>query len=71
MIVCPRCGQGYIYEVKIKKNNQTIFICEECDAVWFLVKDIGVTPFIDYGLFMQGLGYSSRWDEFDIINKDL
>ena len=35
MKICKFCEQGNIYEVKIKKTNEIVYLCAECDALWF------------------------------------
>ena len=32
--ICPYCGQGAVRKAKIKRNEKSIIICEECDTVW-------------------------------------
>ena len=49
IIVCPRCdGQGHILKKLIKFNKEMIYICDECDAIWFNDEKIQSGNFIDY-----------------------
>ena len=34
MRICPFCGEGPIYEAKVKCTQEIIYICAECDTVW-------------------------------------
>lgn len=63
MSVCPRCEQGIVLEKVIKSTNKKIFICDECEAVWFHKEDVGMKPFIDYGTYMVQLSLPPLWSE--------
>ena len=69
MILCPLCnGQGSIYEAKIAKSNQIIYICEECDAMW-LTSDIKLDKCINFDEFMRSLGLQALWEELTDIRR--
>jgi hypothetical protein len=34
MVVCPYCGQDYVWEVSIRDLSGPLFMCLECDTVW-------------------------------------
>ncbi|WP_414489983.1 zf-TFIIB domain-containing protein, partial [Stenotrophomonas maltophilia] len=38
-VICPRCEQGEILEARVKESAVQIFVCDECDAVWFSLSD--------------------------------
>lgn len=64
--VCPRCdGQGNILRKKIRFNHQIIYICDECDAVWFNDQNIQTENFIDYSVYMETLSKKGLWSELD------
>jgi protein-arginine kinase activator protein McsA len=65
-MLCPRCQQGDIAIAEVKKTGKTIYICEECEATWFSKEDIGVSPFEDFGTYMEKLGLSPVWGELEI-----
>ncbi|WP_089400511.1 zf-TFIIB domain-containing protein [Noviherbaspirillum humi] len=67
-MLCPRCEQGDIVKAQIKKNGEEIFVCQECEATWFALKEIGVSPFTDFSAYMEGLGLCPLWDEL-IVQK--
>ncbi len=33
-LICPYCGQDYIWWVLLKQINQQALMCSECDTVW-------------------------------------
>ncbi len=66
-MLCPRCVQGEVVKVRIIANDTRLFVCQECEASWFLYEDIGVKAFVDYGTYMEGLGLKPLWSELQII----
>ncbi len=66
-MLCPRCEQGYIVKAKIIADGTCLFVCQECEASWFLYEDIGVRAFFDYGTYMESLGLKPLWSELKII----
>ncbi|WP_225930123.1 hypothetical protein [Pseudomonas botevensis] len=66
-MICPRCQQDYIAQARIKVTETVIFICPECDSIWFGLEKIGRMPFLDYGTYMEGIGLSGLWDELEIL----
>ncbi|WP_379674880.1 hypothetical protein [Massilia antarctica] len=62
-MLCPRCEQGDIVKAKITKTGEEIFVCAECEATWFSFDEIGRSPFIDFGSYMEKIGLSPLWDE--------
>ncbi len=66
-MLCPRCEQGDIVKAKIIAYDTCLFVCQECEASWFLYEDIGVGAFFDYGTYMEGLGLKPLWSELQII----
>ncbi|KEH93784.1 hypothetical protein [Clostridium botulinum] len=69
-IQCSVCEQYAIDKVKIKKNNDVIYICEECDRFWINKEDISdfnkAEVFEEY---MIERGLSPYWDELEIIEE--
>ena len=64
IIVCPRCdGQGHIFKKLIKFNKEMIYICDECDAIWFNDEKIQSGNFIDYSTYMESLSRKGLWSE--------
>ena len=66
-MICPYCEQGGIIRAKVKKSNDIIKICEECDAVWLDedLEELGTT----YERYTEERGYGNSWDELEIIDR--
>ncbi len=59
MIVCPRCdGNGFIYEAYIGPLSVTVYICDECDALWKDGHNICLDNFQDFTTYLRKQGYS-------------
>ncbi|OUM71918.1 hypothetical protein AUC60_20665 [Pseudomonas caspiana] len=68
-MLCPRCEQGDIVNAEIIADNTCLFVCQECEASWFLYEDIGIRDFFDYGTYMESLGLKPLWSELKIISE--
>jgi Zn-finger nucleic acid-binding protein len=68
-MICPRCEQDEIVKAKIKKIDQLIYICPECDATWLSNERIGIESFLDYGTYMKQIGQPQIWDELEVIGR--
>ena len=66
MKICPLCEQGTIYEVLIRSTNETIFLCEECEALW-LNDQIVSSEVFNFDTFMKERSLKPNWDELMII----
>lgn len=66
-MLCLRCVQGDVVKAKIIANGTRLFVCRECEASWLFCEDIGMTAFVDYGTYMEGLGLKPLWSELQII----
>ena len=65
MRICPFCGEGPIYEAVVKMNQETIYICTECDTVWEKISDgFDVTNFEDY---MKKRQQDSLWENIELL----
>ncbi|QEL55181.1 hypothetical protein FYK34_06175 [Chromobacterium paludis] len=62
MTACPRCQQGEIKAMMLRKTKQPIWVCEECDAAW-LNNEISFNSFEDYGIIMKRMGLPPLWSE--------
>ena len=47
-MICPRCNQGEIYRILIKRLQAETFLCDDCEAMWFNRIEIGNVPFVDF-----------------------
>jgi transposase-like protein len=66
---CPRCDQGNIVKAEIKATCETIFICEECDAVWLGQSNISRTNFIDFSVLMESKKLEPLWSELTLRDR--
>lgn len=66
---CPRCEQGWLNKVMVKKTGKEIFICEECDAIWFCLESIEYCTFNYFSAYMERQGFSDKWSELEILKK--
>lgn len=67
-MLCPRCEQGDIAKVRVKKTSEIIYVCMECEAAWLKAESIGVEPFFDFGSHMMGIGLEPLWSEVFIVS---
>ena len=67
-IVCPRCdGNGFLYMTMLQPINQTIIMCDECEAVWPINTECFTsTNFEDFTLYVERLGYA--YDSIELTN---
>lgn len=68
-ITCPRCdGQGYVLKAKVKKTDQILWICEECNALWLDRSEIKETNFVDAQTYIKKKYHTERpWDEVEFL----
>ncbi|QBC45218.1 hypothetical protein [Iodobacter fluviatilis] len=64
-MICPRCEQDEIKKIKIKEIDKYFFLCPECDATWFSIDEVGVTPFVDFETYMEESGFLVSWDNLE------
>jgi hypothetical protein len=64
---CPRCDQGNVKRMKITATNETVHICEECDALWLPSVKIASTGFVDFHSYMVSIGRQGLWSELEEI----
>ncbi|OGH13160.1 MAG: hypothetical protein A2687_05235 [Candidatus Levybacteria bacterium RIFCSPHIGHO2_01_FULL_38_26] len=43
-MTCPKCDEGKIVKVKIKKTGKVAFMCDFCERIWLEGEDIGRDP---------------------------
>jgi len=65
--VCPVCDQGRILKVRFKKNNDILFICDECESVWFSDSEIRYATFNYFHIYMERINSNDKWSEIDIL----
>jgi hypothetical protein len=56
-VVCPRCdGNGLIYQAHISSLGVTVYLCDECEAMWEDAKTISIASFKDFTTYLRGHG---------------
>ena len=66
MTACPFCEEGPIYEAVVKENQETIYICAECNTVGRHSGE-NFEP-TNYTIYMCRLGKDPLWDELELIS---
>jgi phosphoglycolate phosphatase-like HAD superfamily hydrolase len=65
MIICPRCdGQGEVRQWRIRSSGQRVFVCEECDATWLSMDEIGRQPWLDFFTLLEEQGIPTTHDAY-------
>ncbi|MDF2652491.1 MAG: hypothetical protein K0Q73_8296 [Paenibacillus sp.] len=72
--MCPRCsdgGGGIIHKAQVTCLNLTIYLCDECEAMWLN------TPFeykpgrwYDFQTFMESKGINEPWKYISGLQKE-
>ncbi len=42
-MICPKCNEGTIIQIRYKNTGQKASLCEYCDTVWFASEAISIT----------------------------
>ncbi|WP_369038392.1 hypothetical protein [Stenotrophomonas maltophilia] len=69
LLICPRCEQGEILEAHVKESGVQIFVCDECDAFWFSLMDIGVSPFRDLETYLEENSIAPSWESISVDER--
>jgi hypothetical protein len=65
---CPICGQGGLHRVRITNcNNVEVYLCSECDALWFGDKDGARNGYERFEEFMEKWGLIADWKQVVIL----
>ncbi len=64
-MLCPRCQQGEIVEARVRATGTSLFICQECEATWFSLDQIGIKKFVDFGAYLEAHDLPPLWSEVD------
>jgi RNase P subunit RPR2 len=67
--ICPRCSQGYVITARVRANGAVVFICEECEAIWFCKDRIEYATFNFFNFYMERLGLPVDWRELEIVDN--
>ncbi|PSM14353.1 hypothetical protein CV100_07390 [Stenotrophomonas maltophilia] len=65
-MICPRCEQGEVLKAHVKGGGTHIFVCDECDAVWFSLASIGVSSFRDLEEYLEEKSVAPSWESISV-----
>ncbi len=69
LALCPRCEQGEVVCARVKKTQKMIYICDECEAVWFSKSEIEYATFNYFNLFMGRQEIPALWEEIEVLRE--
>lgn len=64
---CPRCDQGWALRARVKRNAETVWVCEKCSALWegpLRPETAGTTTLASY---LAKLGAPADRDELVVL----
>jgi hypothetical protein len=64
---CPRCDQGWIRKLRIRKTGEILYSCEECDATWRSAEPISKAHFVDLSQYLERMGCKNTWDDLELL----
>jgi hypothetical protein len=65
-IWCPRCDQGWVVHAVVRADVTHLWICDECDAIWLSIDQIGQGKWIDFEEFMERKKLPGTWDQLEL-----
>ena len=68
-MLCKFCKQGDVVSALIKKLNEKIWLCDECEATWFEECNINSSDFIRYSVYMKSKDLPPLWDELELLDE--
>ena len=69
-IACPRCEQDWVKRAQVKKTGKEIFICPECEAVWFCKDSIDYATFNYFSYYMGRQDLTDDWAELEFFDTE-
>lgn len=70
MVFCPFCEQGVVCKAKVKRLNEVIFICDECDTVWRTPEINDKVDCETFEIYMAKFRFGGLWAELEDINRN-
>jgi hypothetical protein len=67
---CPGCNQGWVVRATVKHTDQAVWICKECESLWFSAESIGRDEARNFVNEMRARGLSGLWHEVEYVNDD-
>ncbi|MEZ6119640.1 MAG: hypothetical protein R3C28_24165 [Pirellulaceae bacterium] len=56
--------------MRILKTDETVHVCEECEALWPSGVDVAPTGFIDFKTYVSPKGLKGLWSELEELPSD-
>jgi hypothetical protein len=69
MIICPYCGQDYVWIVRIGSDSTDRAMCFECDTIWDTLDDFRIGNGCNSEKYMAEYGRRVDWKEIVKIEK--
>ncbi|OBQ46409.1 hypothetical protein [Halodesulfovibrio spirochaetisodalis] len=68
-IYCSDCEQGRIQKVILKKIQKEVFVCEECESLWFSLEEIILKKSDFFTGYLEDEGHitTEGFDDWDSI----
>jgi hypothetical protein len=66
-IICPGCSQGRVLCARVRALDEGIYVCDECETMWFQKDDIGSRKPCNFVNFMRGRGLEGLWSELEVV----
>jgi hypothetical protein len=67
---CPRCGQGWVLQYRIRGFAEIVNVCDECDALWKDGQEIAATNFVAMSTYLCSLGLRGEWKELQELTTE-
>jgi hypothetical protein len=70
-VVCPRCdGNGLIFKAYVIPPSVTVYLCDECDALWEDGSAIRLNNFKDFTTYLREKGVAYIDANIESIDYD-
>ncbi len=66
---CPRCKQGWVIRTQIIATNETLSVCEECEASWEDGKEVTFETFLDMSTVLKSKKLSGTWSDLRVYEE--
>ena len=66
-IVCPRCGQDWVYSAHLVSSNREIYLCPECDAFWWPDDQISQQTYRNLDAYYAERGIDDPWEDIKLV----
>jgi hypothetical protein len=63
---CPMCDQGWVVPATVNVTGQAIWVCDECDALWFGEEPPSRECYDTLGSLLSKLGLPELWTQITL-----